>query len=311
MDEGKIKKRLDIYLYYWALIFFVAFILINYFANILKIETFDVGFMVSVVSFLFGFFISISFSMVISSISLLKQCLAEETGRLVSLFLLSKNLGEKFHNRITDIIDKYVIVTLRDYSDYNLSREEFYDIYKSLDFMELKSELQKQSASSFLYILGEFEPAREGLEYLTKGRLLKTVKFANYLLAFLLIGLLFLNRGDPLSNILFILLSTIVVFILLIIEDYENLKIGDYISNISNSEQIFDLIRKDRYYPTSILNRVKLEKGRSYRIGFYNNKTKTETIKTLTYNKSFFFNFSKLKEKFMSNSKKDSLEKIN
>ena len=73
------------------------------------------------------------------------------------------------------------------------------------------------------------------------------------ILAISLIVLLFLNRGDLLSNLLFIVLSTTIVFILLIIEDYEALRIGDYLYNISNSEQIFDLIGKERYYPKTIM----------------------------------------------------------
>jgi len=301
VEDREIKRGFDIYLYYWVFVFFIIFVLINYFANILKIETFDVGLMVSVVSFLFGFFISISYSMILSRIGSLKESLAVETGRLVSLFLLSKNLGKKFHESIKESIDKYTILTLRNYKDYNFGRDETYSIYDNSNLMELKTELQKQSASSFFYVLGEFETTREKLEYLTSGRLLKVMKITNYLLAMILISLLFLNRGGIVSNLLFIILSTIVAFILLIIEDYEDLRIGDYLNNISNSEQLFDLIGKDRYYPEFILGRVKLEEGRDYRIGFYNSKEKTDKIITLTYNRSFNFNLARMTNRIKEN----------
>ena len=243
--------------------------------------------MISVVTFLFGFLISISFGMILSRVGALKESLAGETGRLVSLYLLSENLGSKFREKIASRIDSYTINTLRDYTNYNVGREAVYGMYDDIKYMEIKGESQEASANSFLYILGEFEPLRERLEYLTSGKLLWATKLANYILAFLLIGLLFLNRGDTFTNALFIILSTTIVFILLIIEDYEDLRIGDYIVNISNSEQIFDLIGKDRYYPQAILSRVKLEKGRSYRIGFYDKKAKQEKIVDIKYSPNF------------------------
>ncbi len=287
MDEGNIKRGFNVYLYYLVFPALLVFFLINYYNVTFKIETLDINLMISVVTFLFGFLISISFGMILSRVGALKESLAGETGRLVSLYLLSENLGSKFREKIASRIDSYTINTLRDYTNYNVGREAVYGMYDDIKYMEIKGESQEASANSFLYILGEFEPLRERLEYLTSGKLLWATKLANYILAFLLIGLLFLNRGDTFTNALFIILSTTIVFILLIIEDYEDLRIGDYIVNISNSEQLFDLIGRDRYYPQAILSRVKLEKGRIYRIGFYDKKAKQEKIVDIKYSPNF------------------------
>jgi len=243
--------------------------------------------MISVVTFLFGFLISISFGIILSRVGALKESLAGETGRLVSLYLLSENLGGKFTDKIAERIDVYTINTLRDYTNYHVGRDAIYGMYSDIKYMEIKSKFQEASANSFIYILGEFEPIRERLEYLTSGKLLWAMKLANYILAFLLIGLLFLNRGDIFTNALFIILSTTIAFILLIIEDYEDLRIGDYVVNISNSEQLFDLIGKNRYYPQAILSRVELEKGRSYRVGFYDKKARQERIVDIKYSPNF------------------------
>ena len=287
MDEGNIKRGFNVYLYYLVFPALLVFFLINYYNVTFKIETLDINLMISVVTFLFGFLISISFGMILSRVGALKESLAGETGRLVSLYLLSENLGSKFREKIAARIDAYTINTLRDYTNYNVGREAVYGMYDDIKYMEIKGEAQEASANSFLYIIGEFEPLRERLEYLTSGKLLWATKLANYILAFLLIGLLFLNRGDTFTNALFIILSTTIVFILLIIEDYEDLRIGDYIVNISNSEQLFDLIGRDRYYPQAILSRVKLEKGRIYRIGFYDKKAKQEKIVDIKYSPNF------------------------
>ncbi len=286
-NEGNIKRGFNVYLYYLVFPALLVFFLINYYNVNFKIETLDINLMISVVTFLFGFLISISFGMILNRVGALKEALAGETGRLVSLYLLSENLGSKFREKISERIDFYTINTLRDYTNYNVGREAVYGMYGDLKYMEIKGESQEASANSFLYILGEFEPLRERLEYLTSGKLLWATKLANYVLAFLLIGLLFLNRGDTFTNALFIILSTTIVFILLIIEDYEDLRIGDYIVNISNSEQLFDLIGKERYYPQAILSRVKLEKGRSYRIGFYDKKARREKIVNIKYSPNF------------------------
>ncbi len=289
MEEEKeplIKRGIGIYLYYLAVPVFLILILVNYFSSYLVIPSFDfehLDLMISTVTFLFGFFISISFSMILSRVSLLKSSLAVETGRLVSLFELSKYLGKKFSEKIREHIDNYTVNTLKDYYYYEIGRDSVYGIYEDCELMEIKTEFQKQCAQSFFYIIGEFEPTREQLEYLTKGGLLWTFKIINYLLGGILIFLLFLNRGNGFTDLLFIILSSTVIFILLIIQDYESLRIGDYTSNISNSEQLFDLIGKTRYYPKYILGRVKLEKGKVYRVGFFDKAIGKERVVNMRY----------------------------
>jgi purine-cytosine permease-like protein len=107
-----------------------------------------------------------------------------------------------------------------------------------------------------------------------------------------------MNRGNVFTNSLFVILSTIIIFIILIIEDYDDLRIGDYVNNISNSEQIFDLIGKERYYPRFLLGRVSLEKGKNYRVGFYDPVLGKEEIISLKYNPGFEFKINTLVEKF-------------
>ncbi len=298
MKENQIKKGFNIYLYYWTIFFFFLFIILNYVSNDVKVEALDIGLMISVVSFLFGFLITITFSMLLTKVSKLKDFLAEETGRLVSLYSLSKNLGTRFHNKIVERIDQYTILTLGNYTNYEFSRDSFYGLYQDSNEMEIKTEFQRSSSSSFFYILGELEPVREKLEYLTNRRVEWPLKFTNYVLGFVLIALLFLNRGDTFTNSLFVILSTIIIFIFLIIEDFDSLKIGDYTYNISNSEQIFDLLGKDRYYPQEILSKVKLQKGRKYRIGFYDPKSREEKIVSLVYNPNFNSKLGSISKKY-------------
>lgn len=300
MNETKeeIKKGFNVYLYYWTIPAFIGFLLLNYFAKTFRIQELDLNLMISIVSFLFGFLITITFSMLLAKTASLKEALAIETGRLVSLFLLSKKLGKEFHEKIKEKIDYYTMLTLKEYTNYEASRKLMYEMYEDIDNAEQRTKPQEQAMNSFLYILGEFEPLREKLEYLTSRRIEWSLKLANYMLGIILIVLLFLNRGDTFTNSLFIILSTIIVFIFLIIEDYDNLRIGDYTYNISNSEQIFDLIGKPRYYPSEILSRVKLEKGKTYRIGFYDEKTRQERILPLAYNKNFRFSLMRLTKRF-------------
>lgn len=282
--KSEIKTRINIYLYYWTLPALGAFLILNYYAPTIKLLDLTLlNPIISIVTFLFGFLITVTFTMLLARVAALKESLANETGRLVSLYLLSKHLGKQFHNTIREHIDNYTIKTLQQYTQYEASREIIYGMNKDIEQMEIKTEQQQVIAASFLYILGEFEPIREKLEYLTSRRTEWSIKFSNHLLGIILIILLFLNRGDSFSNAIFIILSTIIIFLFLIIEDYDELRIGDYVNNISNSEQIFDLIGKERYYPKSVLNRIKLEKGKTYRIGFYNKKTKRDEITTITY----------------------------
>ena len=174
-------------------------------------------------------------------------------------------------------------------------------MHDDLEHVKAENDRQKSIAESFLYTLSELEPIREKLEYLTSRRVEKSLKISNYLLGVLLIILLFLNRGDTFTNFIFVILSTIIIFIFLIIEDYDNLKIGDYTYNISNSEQIFDLIGKDRYYPRDVLSRAELISGKKYRIGIYDKKAKEEKMHLIRYNPSFNRKLAFLNRKDKSN----------
>jgi len=298
MGEEDIKKRWNIYLYYWTIPVFIVFFVINYFTRNFRIEALNINLMISVVSFLFGFLITITFSMLLNRVSALKDALAIEAGRLVSLYHLSKNLGKEFHEKITQRIDDYTVNTLRDYTNYDISREAMYGIYSDLQYAQVEDKKQEGNYGSFLYILGEFETLRERLEYLTSRRVEWSLKAAGYMLGSILMILLFLNRGDTFSNTLFILLSTIIIFIFLIIEDYDNLRIGDYTYNISNSEQIFDLIGKERYYPKEVLSKARLIFGETYRIGILDKKTNKEKMVNIKYNPTLKSKIEFLKGKF-------------
>jgi hypothetical protein len=279
----KIKKGYDLYFYYLAIPAFIILVLINYYSRNFKIEGLDLGFTMSVVSFLLGFIVSVTFSLLFARVGSLKDFLATESGRLTSLFLLSKSLGKEFHERIKERIDSYTIQTLRDYSNYENSRKHFDGMYHDVKYMEIKDSNQEATANSFLYILGELSTVREHLEYLTSGRVLKTLKLSNYLLGIFFIVLLFLNRSNFFTNMLFIFLSIVIILLLLIMEDYDSLRIHDYLINISNSEQIFDLIEKPRYYPKAVLGKVVLKNGENYRIGIYDKKTGEENVYNISY----------------------------
>jgi len=281
--KKRIKKEKEIFLYYWTYIALVFFIILNYFSPHLKIASLNIGLIISVVTFLFGFLINISFSIVKNKAVDLREALAIETGRLSSIFWLSKNLGKNFYEKIREHIDKYAIKTLTYFREYEVGRQEISEIYGDLDLITLKSKHQDKYTGSLLYILGELTPIREKIEYLTKVRLLKVLKIVNYLLGSILIILLFLNRGDTFTNIIFIVLSTIIIFILLIIEDYDDLKIGRHTMNISNSEELFDFIGKPRYYPIWLLENVKIKRGETYRIGYIDSKTKKLKIEKVKW----------------------------
>jgi hypothetical protein len=298
MKEYKLKRGFNLYIYYFVIPAFIIFAYANSHLPLVNVGALDLRTMLSVITFLFGFFISISFSLVLSRASSLRDELAIETGKIVSLFESSKFFGDIFHKKITERIDAYTIATLRDYEHYEVGREFLYKLYEDLKNLTVTHETQKIYLSSFLKTLNDFEKAHEKIEALTSEKMLFAMRLANYVLAGLFISFLFLNRGEAFTNTLFVILSTLVVFILLIIEDYENLKIGDYINNISNSEQIFDLIGKERYYPKTLLGKISLEKGKKYRIGVYDSKTKEEKIFNLSYDKNFEFNLGKFTNMF-------------
>lgn len=283
---NKVKSGKNIYHYYFTFIILLIFIMINYFSRNFKVDSLNIPLMISVVTFLFGFLTNINFSMLLKKIHSLKEALANETSKLVSLYFLSKAFGKEFHEKVIYLIDLYTISTLRDYKNYSSGRKFVYQMYELLPKMQLDSNYKKLAAGKFLSELSSLEDSREELEYLTSSKMEISLKIANYMLGGIVIILLFLNRGDIFTNLLFIILSTAIFFIFFILEDYDDLMIEDYAANISNSEQVFDLIGKKRYYPQEILKKVKLEKGKKYRIGIFDSKIGKEKIFEIEYGKS-------------------------
>ena len=193
--EYKLKGRFYIYIYYFVIPAFIIFSYVNYHSPFVNVEQLDLRMMLSVVTFLFGFFISISFSMILSRASNLRDSLATETGKIVSLYKYSKFFGETFSKKITERIDGYTLATLRNYHHYEAGREFIYEIYEDLRNLTITNELHKTYLSSFLSTLNDLENMHEKIEALTSEKLLLAMKLTNYVLASLIISLLFLNRG--------------------------------------------------------------------------------------------------------------------
>ena len=140
--EKQIKQGLNIYLYYWTIPALIALIVINYYSPIVRIEYLDIDLMISVATFLFGFLITITFSMLLTKVSALKTALSDETGRLVSIYLLSEKLGKEFKEKVTENIDEYTIQTLKSYTHYEAGRKANYNFYRISNLMEIKNKVQ-------------------------------------------------------------------------------------------------------------------------------------------------------------------------
>jgi hypothetical protein len=192
MGDDLIKQGYNIYSYYWTIIALFVFLSINFFSRNFKVEALNIQMMVSIVSFLFGFFISITFTMLFSRVIALKDHLAGETGRLVNLFHLSKFLGDEFHKKVINRIDNYTIKTLKYYTNYEAGREEIYGLYDDLRSIPKESRAQNSIyIGSFLSNLADLEEIREKLEYLTSKRAEWSLKFADLILGSLLIVFFF------------------------------------------------------------------------------------------------------------------------
>jgi len=283
MKNNSIKKGLGTYLYYWTIVGFLIFLLINYFFKDFKTENLNVGMMISAVTFLFGLLVGSNFSMLRSRLGNLKEVMAIETGRFINLFYLSEKLGGKFHEQIKKRIDRYTIQALSYFQKYEAGRKEIFGIYKDLDLVKPKSKSQELYLRLFLFNLGEIMPIRRKIEYFSKKYQITAMKFVNYALGFILILLLFLNRSNFFTEVLFVILSTIVIFVLLIIEDYDDLKIGAYTLGVSNAEQIFDLIGEKRYYPKKLLKNAEIKKGDICRVGYFDKQSKKHIVKEVKF----------------------------
>jgi len=231
----------------------------------------DINLILTVSTFLFGIFSGFFISNRWSRYSRIKTLLTNETGVLISVYILSKIIGKEFAKKIANLIDKYLIEAfLYEIYEYNEKTDElFYKFLYTVKDIRPKTIQQKEAISQIIKIMGGTPSGREETYFLEKTKLPKFMYWVIWILAAIIIFCLFYIRtGSITYSFITILLSTSVILVVLVLRDLDNLRWDEKVLAFDIYYRVYDAIGKPRVYPDISIKRgrIKPPKDMDYRL---------------------------------------------
>lgn len=202
---------------------------------------------------------------------------AIEVSGLISYYQLAKILGSSgrhrdFLKKQTELINSYVkrFITV-EWHEYQNTDAEFNAIFDSVkDIKELKTNKESETYSTMLPVLISISEARKKMTVIGQDRLSKAEWLVVISLSATLIFCLFYLKEPNITSTIFTgLLTTVILLLLLILQDLDDLSYGEETVSFEPYERIFDAIGKPRFYLKKDIEskRISLPKGKEYRVG--------------------------------------------
>jgi len=218
-----------------------------------------------------GFFITDLYS----RFEKVRENVSTEVGGLITYYSYVKILEKFDHHEpwvkkqrgiIDDYIKKFVQV---EWHEYEKTDMEFQTILNSLqEVKELKTNKEVETYTNLLPVLSSISEARERLIIVGKDKLTKAEWIVILFLASTLIFSLFYLKEATFTSVVFTgALSSIVIVLVLILQDLSDLSFGEETVSFEPYEKVFDVIGKPRYYLKKDIKsgRVKPRAGLEYR----------------------------------------------
>lgn len=230
----------------------IAFIIILFLTFVLpnKEPGGNVEIILTISTFLFAIFSGFFISRLSNRYDQIKDLIAEEDAYWLSIYQNSHFFSKDFVDKVRNIIDKYYIVAF----DFDLGAAykhnakymtQMYDELKKVKFPNNKA---ADVFDDMTGLLSSIELVRNKcavhyLEKLSRGQW--SVLFA--LSAVILYSLYYLRGDDIYSQVITVLLATILILVLLITRDLINFRLYGKITVAESGQEIFDNIGKLRY----------------------------------------------------------------
>lgn len=236
----------------------------------------EVTLVLTVSTFLFAILAGFFISRQSNRYDKLRDLIASEDGSWLSLYNTTKAcFSTDFTNKIRELIDKYLRVTY----DFNLG--EYYKhnakhitaIYDELKKSKLDEKNIKEVNvfDDLITFLATIEDKRNSGAVLASERLSKGKWTVLIILAAIITFSVFYLKTDELySQIITILLSTVLVLVILIIRDLQNLKLGGNMIATESGQEVIETLGMPRYYHQKFIqegtNKVP-KRIKKYRLG--------------------------------------------
>lgn len=236
----------------------------------------DFNILLTISSFIFGFYIALAVSRTKEKQDSVRRQLRLADGLFVSCSIEMKVFPEKVQQEFIKKVDNYLIASI-DYKlvDLDKSSDEFYELYDyATNQLEPKTEAQSNAISRVCASLYEMSKERAFLEVSAKNRVTKT-EWA--LIVGLLIVILYLIFNLGITGILGAIFVSLLVSslstILLILYQYNNLLWQENIWFWEPLTRTFIQLGLKPYYSDSLIKqkRYKLPSDIEYRLAHYPN----------------------------------------
>lgn len=200
--------------------------------------------------------------------------MAKEDAYWVTIFRTSTLLGQRFTDKMTDIIDRYYMAVYDGEigATYQQSEEEVLNAYRAINEASVREDHVSQTAlSELVTMLEKVEVGRNKISVLADERLSRGHWLVMYILAVLIIvGLYVIDRSNFFMQVSAVLISIALIIVLLIMRDLQDFNFGGKILMEESGEQVFESIGKLRYYNVAFLKEKTVivpKRIKRYRLG--------------------------------------------
>ena len=254
---------------------FIAFILFSIAAFVIPGAgpSSEVEIILTISTFLFAILAGFFISRLSSRYNSMRERLGAEDAYFVSLYKTAQIYGEAFAKKIADLIDKYYIVSYDFIYSKSYKETDKYVLRMWNELKKLKKHKSESTYESLVNDLTEIERGRKigtALYEETIGPGQWTVLV--FLSCIILFSIFYLKTGTIYSQIITLMLSTVLVLVLLIIRDLHNFMLGGQGLLEESGEEVLDSIGKPRYYNQLYVKRgiSKIPKSlKAYRLGMH------------------------------------------
>ena len=224
----------------------------------------------TVSTFLFAILAGFFISRVNTRYNDIRELVAEEDATILSIYKTAQMIGKGFSDRIRDLIDKYYIIAydfeLKNYP-YKLNEKYLLRMWDELK----KSRKRGVACDKMIESLKTLENNRNRSVTISNEK----VGYGHWAILIFLSGIIlfsmfYMKTPEFYSQVITVLLSTVLVLVLLIMRDLHNLKLGGQELLAESGQEVLEFIGKKRYYRQEYLDSgiYRLPKEvKEYRIG--------------------------------------------
>jgi hypothetical protein len=203
----------------------------------------------TVSTFLFAILSGFFISRLNTRFNIIREVTAAEDAHWLTLYKTSTLYGKAFSKKISDIAEKYFMICF-DYTisvNYAPTTKTFLSLYDELN--KIKKYRGESSFQSMLTNISTIEESRNKSSVLISEQVSKgqwTVLIS--LVSIITYCIFYLKTPELHSQVITVILSTVLILVLLIIRDLHNLRLGGSLLATESGQEVLEAIGKLRYY---------------------------------------------------------------